>query len=276
MEHDGISEHKFLERLAAEYPQEQGGRSVAFCAPSSLKRAFLLFDHVLLWDTPDNIDRDGMPEDAWHSIDCVSIIDFPGHFASFLQFIRRSAAATGDRLVDIYEDDIVASKFLQTGLEAGYVAALRNLPVAVEERLAWKQVAEMRKDRDALTKYRRLRSWLESGLRADSVAAAHEQMSLMLDDYRWAMQKHGLKTTIAVLKTVLSSRNAAILAAGGLAAAHVQSLFPLFASGLLLGAEVTAVVAERQIASEDAQRGANSEVAYIYDILKAAKVERSS
>ena len=74
------------------------------------------------------------------------------------------------------------------------VAALSGLQVVDENSTDWSQVLEFRRDEGAKRKYRRFRHWFDAEMVGKSRAFIEDEIAIRLEDYDWAVRKHGLKT----------------------------------------------------------------------------------
>jgi hypothetical protein len=161
----------------------------------------------------------------------------------------------------------VGSPVIPLGEQYAYQGVLNNIPVAVEEELSWGQVRQFRDGPEARRKYRDLHLWLSQGLHAESERHATDLIGQKLDDYRWAIGKHGLSTANEAISSLISL-GTVVPAAGGVAAAamHVGPLWGALAGGVLAVSGAAAWVAKRLLALEDVKRGPHREVAYLYEI----------
>ncbi|MCP3998852.1 MAG: hypothetical protein GY722_27840 [bacterium] len=148
-------------------------------------------------------------------------------------------------------------------------AALSDLQIVDESQLSWEQVLEFRRDSDARLKYRRLMRWIDSQLNEYSPCEIEERFALKLDDYEWALRKHGIKSALGTVSCLidpkfLASVSAAVagtaVAAGGLWAAL---------TGLtLVAGKAVATFGTAAIDAADERRGSNYEIAYAHEIKK--------
>jgi len=153
------------------------------------------------------------------------------------------------------------------GEQRAYEGALSNIPLVLAESAAWDQILAFRADADAVAKYRDLRLWLRSGLKAESVQHAADIIGQKVDDYRWAIKRHGLQTSLGAFKTIFDWKESKLsLAATGLAAATGGPMWAALAGGLSVAVQIGAWVAERRLDARDVSRGANREVAILYDM----------
>lgn len=129
---------------------------------------------------------------------------------------------------------------------------------------------EFRSDSDALRKYRDLKLWLASGLNSDSLAHATDSIAKRIDDYEWAIKKHGLKTSTGLLGYLIDSKNLLSTSVGAGIGGYLtgETWAALAGGGLVLTAEIVAFAANRLIDLAAVKRGANSEIAVLYEIKK--------
>ena len=118
---------------------------------------------------------------------------------------------------------------LQRGAARSLALALEGIGVVDEERLDWEQVSEFRRDDSSRIKYRRLMRWFDE--RSDlTESQLEDEIAVRLDDYEWAIKKHGLKLVAGSINALLDPKfltsAAAVTAgasvlAGGMAGAGV-------------------------------------------------------
>ncbi|MFN8581365.1 MAG: hypothetical protein U0163_10365 [Gemmatimonadaceae bacterium] len=153
------------------------------------------------------------------------------------------------------------------GEQRAYEGALSNIPLVLAESAPWDQILAFRADAEAVSKYRDLRLWLRSGLKAESVQHAADIIGQKVDDYRWAIKRHGLQTTLGAFKTIFDWKESKLsLAATGLAAATGGPMWAALAGGLSVAVQIGAWIAERRLDARDVSRGTNREVAILYDM----------
>ncbi|RHR64590.1 hypothetical protein DWW70_14140 [Coprococcus sp. AF16-5] len=107
------------------------------------------------------------------------------------------------------------SEFEKQTTHSAYEVCLSNMPVIVEERLKWKQVLEMRKDAESMKKIHRFRRWVDLELDGKSKNEIIQSLEKAIDDYKYALKKHGVMTAIGGLTTVLSASSTVIEAFSG-------------------------------------------------------------
>jgi len=244
-----------------------------------LKRDALLFDRVYV--TEDLRQRDGIPEDVAFNIpeaESSGWSDIPTYFLP--PFNHHSYGEMGsfhldlDHLVHTRGIPVVLSysKFptfyhdFRPGVQIAYDAALNNLPVVDPARVTWDEIVEFRNDPDAKRKYRDLKLWLHHALQAESIQHATDLIAQRIDDYAWAIRKHGLQTRIGALTQIFDYKQGATTAVvSGAAALLAGPVAAAIAGGFMVGAQAAAWLAERRLDLRDAIRGPNREVAILYD-----------
>lgn len=147
----------------------------------------------------------------------------------------------------------------------GYQGAINNLSVVDATKLDWSQVLEFREDVGAARKYRDLRIWLRSGLEAESVEEATDVIGQKIEDYEWAIRKHGLKSTVGGISQMFGWKDAAVAAAAGFG---VGAVWGALVAGSLLVGKASVWLAERRMEYETVRRGDNREIAIIYEACK--------
>ena len=149
------------------------------------------------------------------------------------------------------------------------VTTLNDLAIIDEEKIVWEQVQQFREDEDVRKKYRRLIHWLDAEMVSKTQAFIRDEISKRLDDYEWALKKHGIETLIGSISDVLDGKFLAGASATGavLSLLDEPGLAALTATGLVLSKAIVGI-SERLVALEDIRRGPNSEVAYIHEARK--------
>ena len=109
-------------------------------------------------------------------------------------------------------------------------------------RASWEQIHELRRDRDAVAKLRKLRLFLHRNYAGAEPALIEDEMAQMLHDYENACRDHGLETCMSILEMTLDSKNLQTAVTGGIAA----SLFggPLAAIGTAAVIELGQILLE--------------------------------
>jgi len=148
------------------------------------------------------------------------------------------------------------------------LAVMNNLEVVDESALDWRQVFEFRKDKRAKSKLRKLRAWLDRDLAGKSIAQVTDAIGGRLEDYEWAVKKHGIKTVSGSVSDLLDPRflGASAAIVGGLWATG-SGLAEIAGAGLIVG-KVAISVIERLVDFGDAVHGQSSEVAFVSELKK--------
>ncbi|MCI5129947.1 MAG: hypothetical protein D3904_00100 [Candidatus Electrothrix sp. EH2] len=151
-------------------------------------------------------------------------------------------------------------------------ATFNNLPILDESKISWEQVIEFKEDKESLNKYRDFRIWMRKNDQIGSLQQAEDIIGRLLDDYEWALKKHGLSTVIGSLSTLTSSKTLTKVASvGGVATYFSEPLLGILASGILLASEVTIQVGKYKLEKEDIVRSNIPDIAIVYDIRKMLK-----
>ncbi len=154
------------------------------------------------------------------------------------------------------------------------LVTFQELDIVAEKDLNWEQVEEFRRDDEARIKLRRLLRWLDSELVYASSRQIADTIAVRLDDYRWALRKHGIKTVTGVLTSALDGKALAAIgiAVGGLAAA-TEGVAALMAGGDLAFGRVLIKAAEALVDIKDYRRSIYPEIAYVAEISKKLGVK---
>lgn len=260
-------------------PEPVGIRAV--CFGNVWKTAALLFEKVYVLDLACGKKANG--RFYLTSYDKETLWDLPGIIPGgvFMPEIDDEEAleALGVRRVaeDFWKYEIQAMPLYRSGsafsseFETGdvlvYQAVLDYVPLVDDKRIAREQILEFRKDKRARDQYRKLRAWLADALKGRTLDEALNLIGQKLDDYEWAIEKHGLETKIGALKSVIDSNYLAKLAAGaGVAGIFGGPVWAALAGGSLILSKMSLYIAERKLDLEDIKR--KSEVALIHEIRK--------
>lgn len=183
----------------------------------------------------------------------------------------------GDGLFDNYSLNIPISYTsiksrdmeFQRGDYSVLISCFTNLAIVDEEALDWEQVIEFRRDDEARKKYRRLTHWLNKEMLGKPREFIEDEIAIRHEDYTWALKKHGLKTLVGSLSATFDHRAliASSATAAGVAYAGHDILGILAAAGVIVGKAVIELT-RGWIDINDAKRGTNSEISYVYEIGK--------
>lgn len=115
------------------------------------------------------------------------------------------------------------SEFGRQTTHSAYEICLSNIPIIVEERLKWKQVKDIRKDTASIEKIRRFRRWVDLELSGKSRNEVLELLESAMDDYKYALKKHGIMTAIGGLTTIISATSTVLGALSGDFSAQISA-----------------------------------------------------
>lgn len=93
---------------------------------------------------------------------------------------------------------------------SAYEICMTNIPLIVEDRLDWKQVLEMREDRSSIKKIHRFRTWVNLDLSKKSKSEIIDTLESCMEDYKYALKKHGIITVLGGMATILSASSTVV------------------------------------------------------------------
>lgn len=150
-----------------------------------------------------------------------------------------------------------------------YQAILNSIPTVVEHNLSWQQVTEFRTDHQSAGNYRALRRWLVDLGNIKSVAEVEDVIGKRIDDYTWAIRKHGMETAVGSLSVLLATPVATQIAGGASAAALIGGpVWSVLSAVGIMVAHVAVHVAKRSIDLKAITREQYAEVAIIAELNK--------
>jgi len=188
---------------------------------------------------------------------------------SYVQTSVESHSRAGFYVLPVYDHQRQFLVDFPSGSSIVYQAALANLPDVIEETASWDQILDFRKDQDALRKYRALRLWLHNALLTRSVEEATDVICLKVEDYEWALRKHGFKTATGAISSILDWKGlTAIIGGSSLAAVMGGPIWSALTAGFITITRISVWVAERMIEKKEIERGEGAEVAVIYEAKK--------
>jgi hypothetical protein len=156
-----------------------------------------------------------------------------------------------------------------SGAQSVLKAAISGVALVEEANLTWDQVKEFRQDAEARGKYRRMVRWINMELANKSPEELQDIIAIRLDDYGWALKKHGIKSSLGALSCLLDPKflgaTSATVAAGALAGG---TLWAELAGVTLVIGQALVKFGTTMIDGLDERRKDNYEIAYIHDIRK--------
>lgn len=148
-------------------------------------------------------------------------------------------------------------------------AAISNVALVDEKELTWDQVTEFRRDAGVRAKYRRFVRWVDAELKTHSPQEIEDLIATRLDDYAWALKKHGIKASLGAVSCLLDPKflgaTSAAVAAGAVAGG---GLWATLAGASLTVGRALVSFGTALVDGFDERRKENYEVAYIYEIQK--------
>ena len=95
----------------------------------------------------------------------------------------------------------------------------------------------------------------------------NDEVSQRLQDYEWAIKKHGLETVVGHLESIIDPRFLAPTAGlAGIVGLFGEPLWGALAAGCTLLGRVSLKLASYLLAREDLARKVNPEVSYVYQV----------
>jgi len=147
--------------------------------------------------------------------------------------------------------------------QEGVEICLDFIPDVVEEKLTWEQVLEFRKDKKAKMKLDCLRRWFKASLLKKSEEEIKNILGQKLDDYQWALKKHGIQTVIGGSTSIMS-----FVSGPTLLKLLTESPLAMVSGGVAIGAGAIAWIGKKVIERTEIKR---DPIAYIYEVRKLEK-----
>ncbi len=171
--------------------------------------------------------------------------------------------------VPVYSSASKRDNDFGTGHRAALVWSIRNIQLIREDKLEWSQVREIRNDTEARTKLHRLINWMVSEMAGQPASFIESQLAAKLDDYEWALKKHGIQCLTGVLSSIIDPKflatSAATVAALSLT---VDRLVSAISVASLAFARVTLEASKSMLDLKDKNRNSFPEIAYLHEIRK--------
>jgi len=210
---------------------------------------------------------------ARHAMETPYELEYMGSVASekdlnqtFAEQFRATAVAFSRThntvMVPLYGSCTERDKAYSKGGKATILSTLSNLQIVDEKCLTWDQVLEFRKDEKAKKKYERLLHWLKKEMVGKSQSFIEDDVEQKLEDYEWALKKHGIKTVLGEISEVL---------VGGGIFAIADPKLGLFAAGAIVVGKVVVKVGQALLDFDDIERGPNSEISWVYEVKQLGK-----
>jgi hypothetical protein len=194
-------------------------------------------------------------------------------FNFILREVSKSfASAHGIPMTTIYDSATVRNREFKEGERDAVIALLSDVPIIYEFQLAWEQVLEFRRDKEARQRYRRFLHWLDEDMVGKSQGFIADEIAVKLEHYEGALKKHGIKTVLGAVEEALDGKYliGASGVTGSLTLAGHPTMGILAGAGLIVG-KMTVQLAQTKLDFEDIERGPNSEVSWVYEVKKLTK-----
>jgi hypothetical protein len=184
-------------------------------------------------------------------------------------FARRIELGLSRTPTLIFGDNEQMEAELPPGAQAVLATALKDVALVSEDHLSWSQVLEFRQDTEARKKYRRFINWLDKEIEAKGSNAIIDTLAVRMDDYEWALKKHGIHTTLGTISCLLDPKYligiSAATAASSLTTSEVWTA--VAGTSLVVGKAIVSA-STLYIEGMEKRRKDNYEVAYLYEIKK--------
>lgn len=191
----------------------------------------------------------------------------------FLSDLERDLArgfqdATGARVLPLYSSAARRDAQYQPGDEAALISIVDNMDIVDEERMTWSQVADFRRDEAARTAYRRFVHWLDADMIDKTVEFITDEVALRLEQYEWALRKHGIATVVGALSSTINPKSLVAPSTAGLAVnviAGMPNWSLITAGGVLVGQAALSMASVLLVDRRDVEM-AHREVAYVQEV----------
>jgi hypothetical protein len=157
------------------------------------------------------------------------------------------------------------------GDRAAVIAALSDLNIVDENTLSWDQVIEFRKDRLSQKSYRRLVRWLDLEMVGRPIPAIEDEIEKRLEDYEWALKKHGITLVLGALTTILDWKTLLTASTSAAFAAFTAGKFAAALSAIGTAAVRCAISITNAMIDREDLKMKNAEIAFVHQVKKLAK-----
>ena len=133
-----------------------------------------------------------------------------------------------------------------------------------EDRLAWEQVQEFRRDARAHSAYRMFVHWLDGEMVGKPATFVADEIAARLERYDWALRKHGIETVTGALERTIQPGLLAGASAVGASLQFIttQPVWSLLAAGSFVVGGACLSLAKVLLARKDVEL-AHREIAYV-------------
>jgi len=170
--------------------------------------------------------------------------------------------------IPVYRSENSRDQQYAPGATEVLVAALNSVPLAVEKALSWEQVRELRADKNARRKLRRMLHWLDCEMLGKTPEHIACEIDQRVEAYEWALRKHGINTMIGSLSSMLDVKSLVTAAAAFVTVASAgKNVLASIAAASILVTKGALTAATRLVEREDAKRGLGAEIAFVHEVL---------
>lgn len=136
--------------------------------------------------------------------------------------------------------------------------SINYIPTILEDQLTWEQVLNLRRDKVSKNKLKRLKYWINLELKDKSRDEIVSLLDKMIDDYKFALTKHGILTTIGGFSSILTSSSTVI-------EAITEDFSGVLSAGFVITAGIITFTTSQII---DLMQTKREPIAFIYDVLR--------
>ena len=207
----------------------------------------------------------------------------PGASPRFMCFLEGAAhdlagdyRRRGARVSPLYDSVAKRDTEYNPGDQAAIVAIAEGLLVADEDRLAWEQVLEFRRDASAHSAYRMFVHWLDAEMVGKPATFVADEIAARLERYDWALRKHGIATVTGALERTIQPGLLAGASAVGASLQFIttQPVWSLLAAGSFVIGGACLSLAKVFLARKDVEL-AHRDIAYVQHARAILKDKRT-
>jgi hypothetical protein len=164
---------------------------------------------------------------------CDAGTQFVGFLEDTAHAIAGDYCRRGSRVTPLYNSVARRDAEYKPGDQAAIVAIADGLMVVDEDRLAWEQVQEFRRDTNAHSAYRIFVHWLDAEMVGKPATFVADEVAARLERYDWALRKHGIETVTGALERTIQPGLLAGASAVGVSLQFIttQPVWSLLAAG---------------------------------------------
>ncbi|MHC4425369.1 MAG: hypothetical protein ACYSYV_04635 [Planctomycetota bacterium] len=298
---EGLSKEQFSKQLSDILKERFGnpilpnpGESIAI-STAAPKTAALFFDKI--WSLPAFAEKDRVPETIefygaseleiwsqavllcapkekcdWEKIrNCLRETPIARHWGRNIHFSRSISeelfALYGLEAATIYSSSTIVNEEYAPGRMDVVFSSIDNIKIVDESKLEWNQILEFRNDDSARRKYRNMIQWFNGEMLGRPCSFISQELEHKLEDYEWALKKHGIETGIGILSSILNPKFVASTSVAVAGISVVGDKFWAAIGGLCLMVGQSALsLAKRSLDLQDLKRKQGKDIAYVHEI----------